>query len=1388
MTKRLLLLTQILTLALVGVWAQGPNNSNTYYQSATNKKGEALKTALFNIIKNPSVTSYDGLLEKYKQTDTRPDGYVRDWYSNTTNFTHIKDKAGNYTKEGDVYNREHLLPQSWFGSGDPKSDIIQVVPTDGYVNNRRGNYPFGENNGETYKSNNGYSKLGACTVNGYSDRCFEPNDEVKGDIARIYFYMATCYQNEIASWSSDVINGTAYQPFAKWHFDMLVRWSKLDPVDEVEIARNNACYEVQHNRNPFVDYPGLEDYVWGDKKNETFYYDNYSPALVSNPTFSPASGTTFTESISVTISCSTSGASIYYTTDGTTPTANSQPYTSAITLTETTTLKAIAYDSENNASGVATATYTKSSGETPSGETIFEESFSISTATNNVLITSNNLSSYCDYNGWSTFTQVYAESGNCGRIGSSKNAGELTANNISLTSNAILTYKIKSYGSDSGKTISVSISGATATGDLTATGTSNWEEHTVNITGATGSISISFTGGRMYIDDIKLVTDEGVTPGKQDVSLSFSTSTATGTLGSSFGAPVLTVNPSAASNEVVYSSSDEDVAMVDASTGEVTLVGEGTVTITASITNSDNYNDASASYELTVEQKGETTEYTATFNFPENSYGMTPLSGSTNEYNPNPTTISSGDITLTMTGSNNSRYWQTNSSYELRVYKACTMTISAPENGKITQVVFAGSDASKIQYEGQVLTNKTWTGNQESVVFTFGDTQKINTINVTYEVETVEPHEAITLSVGGVGYATLYYGDKNLEVPAGVTAYTYKVSGGELNVSTTYGEGDIIPAGTGVILEAGAGDYEFIVSDEGGLFDEDNMLKGSDEETVVDASGYTYYILSNGTNGVGFYYGKVDGEDSPHAITNKAHKAYLAVPDEEAGAKTSFVFNETTTPLELVGTAHFAENFWFEDEWDVELYQSLENRNEFRIKNPFGIFADKGLDGNQSEWLAFKVLKPGDTVGNVTITKPDLVWFDDTNTGFFHSSYSADVWLLHPGKFTGVSENDFTHNRVLSYQENGLPGQVQLAPRYYMFGIGGWNQSAADGVIIISFPGYIPLDLEVEIEYSETLTNNENQVFAVAQAKLGKDATDVRAVVVSADADPAVVADAVVAGYLDATPIEAGRIEVPISEDLNGKLQIVIVVLYEGKVKNVVTVPFEYWVPGTNPWKNLGKGLYTEDFVLAAFGLDPVTYEVEIQENTETPGLYRMLSPYMSLPGITEEDMVNPSLPFNIEIDATNPDAVIIYKQPIGLDFGYGPMYICSWGAYMLDNNDFDWLNQNAYFGQVIDGTIMLPTFQRTDNANNPMFDEDGNPMIYQGLMFDDNGGYYAGSNGAFKIVLPEAIPEGTAIVAPKVHPDKQATYNLQGQRMNVNGNTMPKGIYITGGKKYVVR
>src|SRR5699024_7184453 len=85
-----------------------------------------------------------------------------------------------------------------------KADIHHIFPTDGYVNNRRGNYPFGEVNSPTYTSSNG-SKVGPNVYGfsgAYSGTVFEPIDEFKGDIARAYFYMATRYENKIANWAS----------------------------------------------------------------------------------------------------------------------------------------------------------------------------------------------------------------------------------------------------------------------------------------------------------------------------------------------------------------------------------------------------------------------------------------------------------------------------------------------------------------------------------------------------------------------------------------------------------------------------------------------------------------------------------------------------------------------------------------------------------------------------------------------------------------------------------------------------------------------------------------------------------------------------------------------------------------------------------------------------------------------------------------------------------------------------------------------------------------------------------------------------------------------------------------------------------------------------------
>ena len=253
-------------------FAQIPSN---YYDSANGLSGYALKTELKNITSTGHINQgYDALYNAYETTHTdnyyENDGSVLDFYSEDPAgndpyfYTHGVAQCGNYDSENDCYNREHMVPQSSFNEAEPmKSDVHHVVPTDGYVNNRRSSYPFGVVASASWTSLNG-SKVGTSNISGYSGTVFEPIDEFKGDIARALLYFATRYESTVDGYTSfDMFNGSEDQVFQTWAINMLLDWHyNIDPVDQSEIDRNNAAYNYQGNANPFVDHPEYANIIW----------------------------------------------------------------------------------------------------------------------------------------------------------------------------------------------------------------------------------------------------------------------------------------------------------------------------------------------------------------------------------------------------------------------------------------------------------------------------------------------------------------------------------------------------------------------------------------------------------------------------------------------------------------------------------------------------------------------------------------------------------------------------------------------------------------------------------------------------------------------------------------------------------------------------------------------------------------------------------------------------------------------------------------------------------------------------------------------------------------------------------------------------------------------
>lgn len=263
-----------------------------YYDNIDGKQDSVLKSELSFIIRGGTryeygVTTYHstddpdgkwhagdlkayGTWQAFPLTDMHPDGIIWDMYSNCVRY--YPNKLGD---SGCSLNIEHCLPKSWWGGdvNDAYKDLYHLNPSDQRANGQKSNYPPGHvQYGD--KFDNGSFRMDSKTKSQYGFMCFEPEAQYRGDFARAYFYIATAYED--FTWASGTtpfdaslaMDNDSYLEFKPWLIQVLLDWHRADPVSDKERCRADRISDIQKNRNPFIDYPELVEYIWGNKQGQ----------------------------------------------------------------------------------------------------------------------------------------------------------------------------------------------------------------------------------------------------------------------------------------------------------------------------------------------------------------------------------------------------------------------------------------------------------------------------------------------------------------------------------------------------------------------------------------------------------------------------------------------------------------------------------------------------------------------------------------------------------------------------------------------------------------------------------------------------------------------------------------------------------------------------------------------------------------------------------------------------------------------------------------------------------------------------------------------------------------------------------------------------------------
>ncbi len=251
-----------------------------YYSKMDGKRRESLKAAAKECVRNHITLEYYELPNYWQYSDVYPElvNGCRRWWDMYSDAIYLirEGQSGKSSFSANKMQREHSVPKSWWKqSGSVEytpaySDMWNLYPSDGAANQAKLNYPLGPVANAGY--DNGVTKVGGTLAGfgGGSAYVFEPGDEYKGDFARAFFYMATVYDD--INWVINyMFQKNDYPTLREWAYNMLLDWARQDPVSQKEIDRNNVVEQYQGNRNPFVDFPELAEYIWGTRTTETFY-------------------------------------------------------------------------------------------------------------------------------------------------------------------------------------------------------------------------------------------------------------------------------------------------------------------------------------------------------------------------------------------------------------------------------------------------------------------------------------------------------------------------------------------------------------------------------------------------------------------------------------------------------------------------------------------------------------------------------------------------------------------------------------------------------------------------------------------------------------------------------------------------------------------------------------------------------------------------------------------------------------------------------------------------------------------------------------------------------------------------------------------------------------